>query len=428
MFRKILALGTIFYAFLFFARESAGQQFVPLTAKEAVERAAPVAAQWAADARLIFVGSGPEPGMYPDGKCDFWVCAYYSPAKDSTYNFYATKVGPVSFESRPKEGYPSLNGIGMDWKDSSTAGRKAEQLGGSQFRAKYSDTIVGASVTYETIFEHTQHPRWGFWWTFTYFSASAQTFIKLHFNARSTRPAPTWTISSKQPAQNQDIAFTTPNDDTLAVLNLSSGALDSVKVEVFEGYLPDTAATENTMKKYYDISSYPEGAPFEGTLTLFYMDAEFEASGIQDEAGLQLYRHDGQRWQLVGGTADPQQNSVTATGVTEFSQWTFANPNDQPLSIENAHIQQPEDFVLWQNYPNPFNPATTIHFAIPKSSLVTLRIYNLLGQEIETLVDEQKPAGEYKVNWAPRNLSSGIYLYRLQAGEIAETRKLMLLR
>ncbi len=95
---------------------------------------------------------------------------------------------------------------------------------------------------------------------------------------------------------------------------------------------------------------------------------------------------------------------------------------------EDITSKIPNTITLLQNYPNPFNPTTTIHFALPKSSLVTLRIYNLLGQKIETLINEQKPAGEYKVNWAPANLPSGIYLYRLQAGEFDESRKLMLLK
>ncbi len=99
-----------------------------------------------------------------------------------------------------------------------------------------------------------------------------------------------------------------------------------------------------------------------------------------------------------------------------------------PTRVDDHTTSLSMEYEIYQNYPNPFNPTTTINFAIPKSSLVTLKIYNLLGKEIETLINEQRQAGEYKINWAPLNLPSGIYLYRLQAGDFDETRKLMLLK
>lgn len=93
----------------------------------------------------------------------------------------------------------------------------------------------------------------------------------------------------------------------------------------------------------------------------------------------------------------------------------------------------PAVFRLEQNYPNPFsahaafgNPATTIKFTLPQSSFVTLRIYNLAGQEIATLVSDFRTAGEYEAKWQPRNLPSGIYFYRLQAGSFSEIKKLIL--
>ena len=88
----------------------------------------------------------------------------------------------------------------------------------------------------------------------------------------------------------------------------------------------------------------------------------------------------------------------------------------------------PQRFVLYQNYPNPFNPSTTIRYELPKESIVSLKIYNLLGQEVATLVNESKQPGRYQVQWNAQGLSSGVYFYRLQAGEYVETRKLMLLK
>ncbi len=85
-------------------------------------------------------------------------------------------------------------------------------------------------------------------------------------------------------------------------------------------------------------------------------------------------------------------------------------------------------FSLSQNYPNPFNPSTTIQYSIGKPGHVTLKVFNLQGQEIITLVDAKKQAGEHFVEWNPTDLPSGVYLYRLQSKDLTETKKLILLR
>ena len=97
-------------------------------------------------------------------------------------------------------------------------------------------------------------------------------------------------------------------------------------------------------------------------------------------------------------------------------------------SVESVSSEPPLTFSLEQNYPNPFNHSTTISFNLAKSDFVTLSIYDLLGREIENLVNGQRPVGEYEVNWNTKDLPSGIYLCRLQAGDFVETRKLILQR
>jgi hypothetical protein len=88
----------------------------------------------------------------------------------------------------------------------------------------------------------------------------------------------------------------------------------------------------------------------------------------------------------------------------------------------------PEIFVLYPNYPNPFNPITTIAFDLPKTSEVTLKVFNILGEEVTTLVADRLSAGSYSYEWDASNLASGVYLYRLQTGEYIETRKMILMR
>ncbi len=83
---------------------------------------------------------------------------------------------------------------------------------------------------------------------------------------------------------------------------------------------------------------------------------------------------------------------------------------------DNMKTPLPNYFALLQNYPNPFNPSTTIEFALPKSAFVTLKVYNLLGEEVAMLISEQQSAGIHRINWDARGLASGVYLYRLEAG------------
>jgi hypothetical protein len=94
----------------------------------------------------------------------------------------------------------------------------------------------------------------------------------------------------------------------------------------------------------------------------------------------------------------------------------------------NNPIMKQFRFVLNQNYPNPFNPMTTISFILPSKSFVSLKVFDLLGKEVTTIVSEEMPAGNYSRQWNANGMPSGVYFYRLQAGSYTETKKLILLR
>ncbi len=98
------------------------------------------------------------------------------------------------------------------------------------------------------------------------------------------------------------------------------------------------------------------------------------------------------------------------------------------LTSINGNNSVVKGFDLFQNYPNPFNPTTKINFSLPKDGLVSLKIYDIRGKEIQTLIDENKPAGYYSVEFNGRNLSSGIFFYRIEAGEFTETKKMSLIK
>ena len=96
--------------------------------------------------------------------------------------------------------------------------------------------------------------------------------------------------------------------------------------------------------------------------------------------------------------------------------------------VVSVVIEMPIEYALDQNYPNPFNPSTVITYSIPQKSNVSLKIYDILGNEIAALVNEQKEAGSYKVQYDASKLSSGVYIYSIQAGEFLETRKMILMK
>jgi len=126
---------------------------------------------------------------------------------------------------------------------------------------------------------------------------------------------------------------------------------------------------------------------------------------------------------LLNDVAD----SMTEEGWTLFDASVIWAMGEGSTSVENSD-NLPTQYILHNNYPNPFNPATTIAFSIPEQVTVRLNIFNTLGENVKTLVDEIKPAGNYKVNFYASGLSSGIYYYQLIAGSKIFTKKLVLLK
>ncbi|NNG26515.1 MAG: T9SS type A sorting domain-containing protein [Ignavibacteriaceae bacterium] len=96
--------------------------------------------------------------------------------------------------------------------------------------------------------------------------------------------------------------------------------------------------------------------------------------------------------------------------------------------IDRTQTDVPTNFNIKQNYPNPFNPNTTIKYQIPELNFVTLKVYDVLGNEIATLVNEEISIGIYEITFDASNLPSGIYFYRLQAGDFIQTKKMILMK
>lgn len=101
---------------------------------------------------------------------------------------------------------------------------------------------------------------------------------------------------------------------------------------------------------------------------------------------------------------------------------------EAPTGIVNINNEVPSSYNLKQNFPNPFNPTTNITFSLPNSGLVTLKVYDMIGKEVATLVNEVKAAGNYIVGFNAANLPSGAYFYRLESNNFADTKKMMLIK
>ena len=102
--------------------------------------------------------------------------------------------------------------------------------------------------------------------------------------------------------------------------------------------------------------------------------------------------------------------------------------NNYVLGVSENQNILPSGFLLMQNHPNPYNPSTTIQFTLPHESHVTLKVYNLLGQEVQTLVNDTRTAGTYNVSFDAGKLSSGVYFYTLRADRFIETKKMAVIK
>ena len=151
-----------------------------------------------------------------------------------------------------------------------------------------------------------------------------------------------------------------------------------------------------------------------------------------------LAKFNGEHWELfdISNSSLPSNNISTIAIDSWCNKWIgtdaglaiYRKGGVILTSAERSEFSQrtPSQVELFQNYPNPFNPITTIKYKLNKSGNVLLKIFNLSGQEVDILVNAFQTIGEHEITWQPNSLSSGIYFYKLQAGEFSETKKLIL--
>ncbi len=192
---------------------------------------------------------------------------------------------------------------------------------------------------------------------------------------------------------------------------------------------PTYADTISTLKVMHKVSSnvwsitqkFPAGTP--GGTFEFKFGCEYPGADTANGGSHPLDNENGtginHKWLL--------QDASTPV-VLNYIFGTVDSVGQLPTGIKQSDSKIPMKFELSQNYPNPFNPSTIIKYSVPKGQLVTLKVYNMLGQEVATLVNNQQNAGNYEVTFNADKLASGIYFYTLNAGSFVSTKKMILLK
>lgn len=192
----------------------------------------------------------------------------------------------------------------------------------------------------------------------------------------------------------------------------------------------------------YLLVNRPNSAAFPKNWIMLGPPVELITTGQADELRIEMNYAEALQ-------THPEIKNESQIGVYQFinGQWVYSGGQGRggvvSVEVEPGHIAAvfydpdretvPDKFILKQNFPNPFNPSTTIEYEIPARSHVTIKVYNLLGQEVRTLVNGVKGIGRYEVQWDGKNsfredVASGMYLYRLEAGKIHLTGKMLLIR
>lgn len=147
--------------------------------------------------------------------------------------------------------------------------------------------------------------------------------------------------------------------------------------------------------------------------------------------GVFLSTNNGTNWTGINtGLSNKRVHAMIIHGGTIFAGTAgggiWKRSLSQITSVESMLNNFPVNFTLQQNYPNPFNPSTQITYSIPKLSNVSIKVYDILGQEIATIVNDKKPKGVYTIRWDAQNVPTGLYFYRLVTGEYELIKKMII--
>ncbi len=303
---------------------------------------------------------------------------------------------------------------------------------------------------------------------------SGSTTVVYKNNGGTLSSVPSWTSGSTN-TSTQDLAWGDINNDgypELAVVHFgysrveifmnNNGILETNPSWTYTTGSPGTAVSFGDLNGdgYLDLAVGTARAPvvvFLNTsivpVELKSFTAENAADGVQlrwttvtetNNKGFEIEKSQrskvkSQKWETIGfvegyGTSSEvhnynfiDKNLAAGTYSYRLKQIDF-DGSFKYSNVIDVEVNTPSVFILKQNYPNPFNPSTKIKYSVPRTSQVQIKVFDVLGNELATLVNAEKPAGTYELNWEATNLPSGVYFYRLTAGSYAALRKMVLVK
>ncbi len=322
----------------------------------------------------------------------------------------------------------TMNGWGSD--DIMTAG-----LDPNIFEATILDTLtVGDNVNYKYVYVHDGVVNWESGsdkvYTITQadydlgFVSITRTFNDLTLATITNAPCTVTFVTYMEGAIDANTGLPFPSIDNVALCGAnpplhwpSSGWPTSDSTLVYFMYDDGTHGDETPGDNYW---SYALEFPIYSALDIEYKHGGNWGETLlnDNEGGVGTNHH------IV---LDP--HTVTATVIDTFGvNIGYHELASEVLGIKELSSNVPDNYSLSQNYPNPFNPTTMIRFSLKEQGNVSLKVYNVIGQLVSTLVNEQKPAGTFEYNFDASNLSSGIYFYTIKAGDFSATRKMILMK
>jgi hypothetical protein len=403
--------------------------------------------------RGTVTSSGAMPKLYMSATGDTLILNYYGPvlADTATSVIRAARyreTGPgtlassgfqdVVTSSEPKDEFASAFGNGEAWfvfTSGSSGSRDIKARQSVDNGATYLPevTLAGNSDTDEYWFD-IKHSGSGF--NLIYYSDSAQvgqgtneTDILYYANVlfgSGTLSAP------ERISENPPVYSASMYSPSIVSLPFSSDDLGALWV--------GEAGVDK--KLFWDVESWVipvELVSFTSSVAGNNVNLSWITATENNNMGFEIERQTSSVWEKVGfvngyGTTTDMKtysftdNSVTAGTYSYRLKQIDYNGTFEYSNTIQVDVSSPQQFELSQNYPNPFNPSTTISFSVPQNSFVTLKVYDIIGNEISTLVNESKAAGRYDVSFDASRLSSGIYFYSISAGNFNEVRKMTLIK
>jgi Secretion system C-terminal sorting domain len=232
---------------------------------------------------------------------------------------------------------------------------------------------------------------------------------------------------------------------TLDITNINANAEISWDITNSAMQASTLQPVTNNYQGSFDNSLPVELYSFTASFNQYAVDLKWQTKTEVDNYGFEIERRTGNKeekeneWEKIGfvegyGNSNAPKDYLftdkSPAGGKQFAYRLKKIDNDGQYSYSSVVeiLIAPSDFALYQNYPNPFNPTTTIKYSLPQESVVSIKVFDVLGSEVETLVSEKQETGIYEIEFNASSFASGMYIYRMQAGSFIQIKKMMILK